>query len=158
MKKCKNGGWKIKTNLEFSIMDLIVVDTNVWISYLIGRKNQFENKIVKLLKSKQIVACISEETLGELKETIAKNKFKGVLNFNKCGQFIAWYQYNCKMFESQEKLDFDRDPKDAKFLLLAKVSKAKFLVTWDLDLLELGSFENIKICTPNQFIDKNYQK
>jgi putative PIN family toxin of toxin-antitoxin system len=38
-----------------------------------------------------------------------------------------------------------RDPEDDKFLAAAKAGSAQFIVTEDLDLLDLGSYEGIQI-------------
>jgi putative PIN family toxin of toxin-antitoxin system len=45
-----------------------------------------------------------------------------------------------------------RDPKDDKFLELAVNRHADILITGDKDLLTLGTFENIPILKPSDFL------
>jgi predicted nucleic acid-binding protein len=46
-----------------------------------------------------------------------------------------------------------RDPKDDKFLELAKFVDAQFIVTGDKDLLEIGVFEDVKIVNLAEFFE-----
>ena len=45
-----------------------------------------------------------------------------------------------------------RDPEDDKFLAAAKVGSAQFIVTEDMDLLDLGSYEGIQIVRAEAFL------
>ena len=47
-----------------------------------------------------------------------------------------------------------RDPDDDKFLECAVAGRAKYLVTGDRDLRELGSFRGITILTAGEFLDR----
>lgn len=45
-----------------------------------------------------------------------------------------------------------RDPGDDKFLAAASVGNAEYIVSEDKDLLDLGSYEGIAICTVETFL------
>jgi uncharacterized protein len=45
-----------------------------------------------------------------------------------------------------------RDPEDDKFLAAAKAGSAQFIVTEDMDLLDLGSYEGIQIVRAEAFL------
>lgn len=45
-----------------------------------------------------------------------------------------------------------RDPADDKFLAAALTASAEIIVTEDVDLLVLGSYEGIDICTAREFL------
>ena len=45
-----------------------------------------------------------------------------------------------------------RDPGDDKFLAAALAGNAGFIVSEDKDLLDLGSYEGIEICTVEAFL------
>jgi predicted nucleic acid-binding protein len=45
-----------------------------------------------------------------------------------------------------------RDPEDDKFLAAARVGSARFIVTEDMDLLDLGSYEGIQILRAEAFL------
>jgi predicted nucleic acid-binding protein len=46
-----------------------------------------------------------------------------------------------------------RDPKDDKFLALAKTGNAILIVSGDKDLLDLHTWEDIPIITARQFLE-----
>ena len=45
---------------------------------------------------------------------------------------------------------------DRKFLAVAFISGAEYLITGDKHLLELNNFQKTKILTPREFLDKLY--
>jgi putative PIN family toxin of toxin-antitoxin system len=45
-----------------------------------------------------------------------------------------------------------RDPKDDKFLATAKAGQAKYAISEDRDLLDIGEYEGIKIITAEAFL------
>lgn len=45
-----------------------------------------------------------------------------------------------------------RDPEDDKFLAAAKAGSARFIVTEDMDLLDLGTYEGIQIVRAEAFL------
>ncbi len=47
-----------------------------------------------------------------------------------------------------------RDPDDDKFIACAITAQAKFIVSGDQDLLEIGVYENIEIITPKAFVSR----
>ena len=49
-----------------------------------------------------------------------------------------------------------KDPDDNKFLECAAEFEADFIITGDKHILELGSYQNIKILSPSNFIKKYY--
>ena len=56
-------------------------------------------------------------------------------------------------YEVHDQTDICRDPKDNKFLDVAIVSHAEFLITGDEDLLILERIEKTSIITPRNFVD-----
>jgi putative PIN family toxin of toxin-antitoxin system len=64
----------------------VVIDTNIWISYLIGNLLQnLDNKIV----SKKIKIVVSEEMLKELSEVTSRPKFKNIFNKKKVKELFS---------------------------------------------------------------------
>ena len=57
------------------------------------------------------------------------------------------------VIDPEVRVSFERDPKDAKFLELAIAARAQYLVSEDLDLLSLGTYEGTGIVTCRQFLD-----
>ncbi len=45
-----------------------------------------------------------------------------------------------------------RDPKDDKLLACAVEGNADYIVTGDIDILDIGSYKGVKIVTPKDFL------
>ena len=129
----------------------IVLDTNIWISYLISKNsNQWDT----LIFSDKIQIIYSEKLLNEFIEVTQRDKFRKffsledlevILNF--LGDFAIFVESIGK------KYTLCRDLKDNFLLDLAVTAEADFLVTGDKDLLEIKTLENVKILSPTDFIN-----
>ena len=58
-----------------------------------------------------------------------------------------------QLVEVEVKIDFPRDPKDAKFLALAMASNADFLITGDKDFSEVQTLGGTMIISVSSFND-----
>jgi len=56
------------------------------------------------------------------------------------------------MVEPSEVRNICRDPEDDKFLAAARFSNADFIVSEDNDLLSLGEYDGIQICTAESLL------
>lgn len=129
----------------------IVVDTNVLISgaFFSGGPSDILDACVrgefKLVLSTEIIE--EYQRVGEIftskRPNVEFERFLGVL--------IAK-----AIFVEPNRLDqgICRDPDDVKFIECALASDAKYLVSGDKDLLSIGSYSGISICTPREFIDE----
>jgi uncharacterized protein len=130
----------------------VVIDTNILISHLISKSSNVK-LILDLAKSGEIKIYNTTKILLELKETIKKPKVKTLLGKH-TSAFVAQYIYLCEFVEPDTTVQVCRDPKDDKFLELAKFVDASCIVTGDKDLLEIGEFESIKILSLAEFLKK----
>ncbi|MBE2256190.1 MAG: putative toxin-antitoxin system toxin component, PIN family [Ignavibacteria bacterium] len=131
--------------------ELIVIDTNIWISFLI---TNIYKKLEKLLIENQILILFSEELLLEFSEVINRPKFKKYFSeidveelLNSLGNYI-------KFIEVNSKVSICRDPKDNFLLSLSLDGNADYLITGDKDLLEIKKISNTKIVTISEFLNK----
>jgi len=132
----------------------LIFDTNVIVSFLISRslKEELFYSVLKLSKLGQSEIFYSIETFEELIETIKIPKIQEKLNKN-TSRFLADYKFLGKKVQVITKLEICRDPKDNKFLELAKTIQADYIVTGDKDLLDLRQFEGTKILKPSEFLE-----
>lgn len=70
-------------------------------------------------------------------------------------EFIARLAETSEQVNIIEKITACRDPKDDQFLDVAINGKADLLITGDQDLLVLGSFRDVEIVSPANFLDIN---
>lgn len=112
----------------------IIVDTNIWISFLIGKnlkglQNQIDSKFIK------IIACA--EQLHELSEVFKKQKIKKYFSKEQIVEFFELLDESSEMFVIHSSTNICRDSKDNYLISLANDSEADFLITGDMDLLEI---------------------
>lgn len=128
----------------------IVIDTNLWISFLITK--DFD-KLDKLLFSKKIVLVFSEELLDEFLEVTQRPKFKKYFSKSDIKAVIDTIDEFADFILVETTTTICRDIKDNFLLSLAKDGNADFLLTGDNDLLELKEFEGAKIMTISEFLN-----
>lgn len=126
----------------------IVIDTNIWISYLLGSLLQgLDNKIL----SKEIRIVVSNEMLKELAAVLARPKFKEIISYKQIKELFSLIDGYAVIVSPKQKVDVCRDKKDNFLLEVALEAKAEYLVTGDNDLLVLNNFRGIKIVKPKDF-------
>src|SRR3989344_6262319 len=125
-----------------------LIDTNVWLSalYFAGKPSQ----IVSLIEDKKLISVTSLFILSELKDKMI-NTFD-TPSFYAAG--TASYIQSISQIVPLKGLSFKlRDPADNQILETAVVGKCSWIITGDKDLLTIKKFEQIKIVTPNQFLN-----
>lgn len=131
--------------------DKIIIDTNLWISFLITKDFK---KLDKKIKNKSIRIVFSLELIEEFLAVINRPKFKRY--FEKAGTetLIDLFDVYGELFEVKSEVHVCRDQKDNFILALAKDSQADYLLTGDKDLLDLRSFEKTKILLISDYLKK----
>ena len=126
----------------------IIIDTNLWISFLLSKRFNF---IDKLLDSGKVELVFSGESLDELVEVASRPKLKKFFTAEDWTLFfeiISRYAIHVQVVSS---VTLCRDAKDNFLLSLAQDAKANYLLTGDKDLLVLKSFDITQIITITEF-------
>ena len=87
----------------------IVIDTNIWIGYLIGKRLSF---LKPLLTSGKIIVIASGELLKELKEVTQRAKFRKHFHLDKVDELVHLMQLKGEHYDVEEILPICRDSKD----------------------------------------------
>jgi putative PIN family toxin of toxin-antitoxin system len=132
--------------------DRIIIDTNLWVSYLITK--DFKNLDKKILTGKT-KAIFSIELIKEFLSVAHRPKFKKYFSKNDIDQLVDMFEVFGEIVEVKSNLDLCRDPKDNFLLSLAKDSKANYLITGDKDLLDLKMIGRTKIITMADYLKKS---
>jgi len=120
----------------------VIVDSNVWISFLIGKSlTGLQYHINSGLFA--IISC--EEQLQELKDVFRKPKIKRYFNDDQILEFFELLDESSKNVTLKTKIDICRDSKDNYLLSLAIDSNADYLITGDNDFLTLNKIGKTKI-------------
>jgi len=126
----------------------IIIDTNLWISFLLSKKFEF---IDKLLDSGKVELVFCNELLAEFVEVASRPKLKHLFTAKDwvlIFEIIERHAVNLPVISS---VTLCRDAKDNFLLSLAKDSKANYLLTGDKDLLALKTFEVTQIITITEY-------
>ncbi len=127
----------------------VILDTILWISFLISRKL---NVIDNLIDSKKIVLIFSNELIEEFLTVAKRPKFSKYFSDSDLSYLLRKFDLYGRLIDVKSHIVECRDYKDNFRLNLAVDSKADYLVTGDSDLLVIKEILKTKICTWNEFI------
>lgn len=127
----------------------IVLDTNLWISFLIS--NNF-HKIEKQLEQGKCILLFNEELLSEFIEVTGRPKLKKYFSVLDVNTILSTIHQYAEFIETRAKVEVCRDEKDNFLLGLAEDGKADFLITGDSDLLVLKKHKRTKIVQYKEYI------
>jgi uncharacterized protein len=126
-----------------------VLDTNVFVSSFFGGNPR---QVVDLWKNGELTLGLSKDVLDEYVAVLErlfgseKAELKELLDLLAKGPNILFTIKTPKLHI------VDEDPDDDKFIACAVALKAEFLVTGDKALLRIGSYGNVRILSPADFL------
>ena len=120
----------------------VIVDTNCWISFLIGRRL---SRLVDLLSNERVQLVICDELLAEIQEVTSRPKFAKYFPKKEVESLIEFMQIIGERFEPTQDVKLCRDEADDYLLALAMEAHAHYLVTGDQDLLVLREIGTCRI-------------
>ena len=132
-------------------MQKLILDTNIIVSALIS--NSIPTKILyELVLTQKVKTCLTEEIFAEYIEVLNRGKFTKYTNFkskadivlNKLSEISTYYETN-------RKIEILSDTSDNKFLELAAVSSADYLITGNTLDFQITEFEYTRILTPREY-------
>ena len=127
----------------------IILDTNLWISFLIT--NRF-TEIDDLISEGKIRLIFSNELIEEFLFVAQRPKFKKYFTKDKIEDLLKLFDNYGKLIKVSTKVNECRDFKDNFLLNLAIDSKSDYLITGDSDLLILKKIKKTKIINWTDFI------
>lgn len=127
----------------------VILDTNLWISFLISKRfqgidNLIEQGIVRLI--------FSNELIEEFIEVVSRPKFKKYFSFNDIERIFSLFEEYGELVKVTSNINICRDKKDNFLLNLSIDSTCDFLITGDNDLLILKKIKNTKIVSIAEFM------
>lgn len=112
----------------------VIVDTNCWISFLIGRRL---HRLVDLLSDERVELIVCDEMLGEIHDVTSRAKFKKYFPPKEVDSLLEFLRIIGETINPQQSVQLCRDSSDDYLLALAVEANADYLVTGDHDLLVL---------------------
>ena len=132
----------------------VVIDTNLWISFLIS--GEYE-KMDFLFSSNKICLLFSERLFAEFITVASREKFKRYFSESDIDSLSVRMKKVSKMVRTKTVQTQCRDPKDNFLLELAIDGNANYLITGDMDLLELKTVNKTKIIKIKDFFKLHCQ-
>jgi len=126
----------------------VVFDTNVWISFLIGKRLSI---VKKYISNRQIIIVTTDQLIEEIEEVTSRESMRKYFPHTEVLKLIHFLKTIAEKHKITPLHFVNRDPKDNFLLDLITVSKADYLITGDKDLLTLNPFEKTEILTPADF-------
>ena len=127
----------------------IIIDTNLWISFLITKDFI---KLDEIIFSRQGILVFSQELLDEFLAVARRPKFRRFFSSTDIEEILETIDEYADFVKVQTKIEVCRDAKDNFLLSLSIDGQADFLLTGDKDLLGLTKFGETTIITIADFL------
>ncbi len=134
------GGTTATTELSYAESPRVVFDCNVYVQ-AIANENSPAARALDLLDAGALTLYISEAVLHELRDVLSRPALRRILPGITERRVRALFQrlerHAVYIYNVPEEFRYERDPKDERYVNLALVANARYLVSRDQDLLDL---------------------
>jgi len=129
----------------------VIVDTNLWISLLIGKRL---SELRGLCNSDIVDVYVCDELLEEFMRISSREKIKKYATDERVVQTLELIKTSCIMTSAGKPVVSSslRDANDLYLLSLADTISADFILTGDKDLLSMQIHHQTKIVSYNEFV------
>ncbi len=131
--------------------DRVIIDTNLWISFLLLKNFISFDKIIS---NRKIILLFSLELLDEIVDVTQREKFRKYFSLDDIERVLVKIKERSEFINIISVVTDCRDPKDNFLLSLSIDGDATHLITGDKDLLILGTYVNTKILTIAEYLKK----
>ena len=133
----------------------IIIDTNLWISFLITKDY---TQIDHIIFTEQSILVFSQELLDEFIEVANRPKFRRFFSKTDIENILETIDEYAEFIVVKTTFNLCRDPKDNFLLSLSLDGKADYLITGDKDLLDISNLDKTQILTMSDFLANQIKK
>ncbi len=132
-------------------MQKLILDTNILVSALIS--DSIPARILyELVLTQRVKICLSDEIFSEYIEVFNRGKFMKYPAFKSNANIVLNKLREISIYyETDRRIEILTDPSDNKFLELASVSSADYLITGNTVDFQIKEFEYTQILTPREY-------
>jgi putative PIN family toxin of toxin-antitoxin system len=122
----------------------VIIDTNLWISFLLGHQTQLVRRILTDLRF-DVYVC--DRLLDEICDVARRDKIRKKVSQSDIKDLLAIIHAFCLSVDVDTKANPSsiRDPKDLYLLSLAETIGADYIVSGDADLIDLRQHKQTKM-------------
>ncbi len=128
----------------------VILDTNLWISFLIGHQTRLVRQI---LTDRRFDVYVCSRLIVEIRDVVSREKIRKYVTDADVADLFAIIDSFCQFatIETEIAPTAVRDPKDLYLLALADTIGADYIVSGDADLTDLGSHNQTTILRLTDF-------
>ena len=125
-------------------MKKVIIDTNVWISFLIGHQVQ---SLCRILTDPRFDVYVCQQLIDELCDVANRKKIAKFITHADLNDLLTIIHAYCHQAEitTEAPSGSIRDPKDIYLLSLAETIKADYIISGDTDLTVLLKYRQTSI-------------
>ena len=125
-------------------MNKVIIDTNLWISFLIGHQ---AGLVRRMLIDLRFDVYVCAQLIEEIRDVANRDKIRKHLGPNDLDDLLDIINAFCQfaLIEADISPMAIRDPKDLYLLALADTIGADYIVSGDADLTDLGQYNQTRI-------------
>ena len=122
----------------------VILDTNLWVSFLIGHQTQL---VRRMLTDLRFDVYVCSRLIEEIRDVVSRDKIRKRVNPSDVENLFAIINAFCRVtvIETEVPPSAVRDPKDLYLLSLADTIGADYIISGDADLTDLGQHNQTKI-------------
>ena len=121
----------------------VILDTNIWVSFLLGHQT---NLMRRILTDKRFDVYVCDQLIREIMDVTGREKIRKYVGINDIAGLLSVIRAFCQSVDVIDNNAHDiRDPKDAYLLSLAEAIGATYIVSGDKDLTDLKNSGETKI-------------
>lgn len=122
----------------------VIIDTNLWISFLIGHQTQV---VRRMLTDLRFDVYVCERLIEEIRDVASRDKIRKRVTPADVEDLLSIIHAFCQFVTIQTEVSLSalRDPKDLFLLALAETIDADYIVSGDADLTDIGQYQLTKI-------------
>jgi len=133
----------------------VVLDTNILASATISQKGN-PAKILALWRQQKFELIVTEKIMQEAWRVLFYPRVReiSVLSTQEVTNLLLRLHNSATFIPTTLDLNvIEKDPTDDKYIIAALEGQADYIVSGDKHLLELASYQNIRIVSPGKFVE-----
>lgn len=126
----------------------VVIDTNIWISFFIGKKL---SKLSKIFLRSDFEFITSDLQVEEIRDVLYRSKFSKYFTTHEIEELLFLFLEITETIDIILTVKDCRDPKDNFILDIAINGSADYIITGDNDLLVMDPYKGVRIISYLEF-------